>query len=188
MLFLSDSEKKAVLKLAHQAVCEAVCKNRLLHPVPQEKVFEQKCGVFVTLYVNGRLRGCIGVVEAHEPLGECIVRCAAGAATEDPRFTRMSQDEAAAVEIEVSLLAPLERMQPASIEVGKHGLVVERGGRRGLLLPQVALEHHLERERFLEETCQKAGLPREAWKDAVTQIYGFTCEIVSERGKDKRRE
>jgi uncharacterized protein (TIGR00296 family) len=90
----------------------------------------------------------------------------------------MRTEEVAESEIEVSLLSPLQRILPEEIEVGKHGLVVEQGTRRGLLLPQVAVEHHLDRERFLEETCHKAGFSRDAWKHPETAIYGFTCEIV----------
>jgi uncharacterized protein len=85
------------------------------------------------------------------------------------------------LEIEVSLLSPLEPIRPEEIEIGKHGLLVEQGGRRGLLLPQVAVEHHLGVEQFLRETSHKAGLPRDAWKAPNARIYGFTCEIVEER-------
>lgn len=132
----------------------------------------------MTLHVRGKLRGCIGVIDGREPLGESIVRCTASAALQDPRFTQMQPEEVTDSEIEVSLLSPIQRILPEQIEVGKHGLVVEQGMRRGLLLPQVAVEHRLDRERFLEETCHKAGLARDAWKNPETAIYGFTCEIV----------
>jgi len=120
------------------------------------------------------------MVDVREPLGACLVRCAVGAATEDPRFSPIRPEEMAELQIEVSLLTPLERIRPEQIEIGKHGLVVEQGLRRGLLLPQVAVEHHLDRERFLRETCLKAGLDPGAWKDAKIAIYGFTCEVVAE--------
>lgn len=177
---LSDADRKAILDLARQAVTEAVCHGRLVHPIPNAGVLERQCGVFVSLHVKGKLRGCIGVIDAREQLGESIVRCAAGAALEDPRFTRMKPEEVGDVEIEVSLMTPLELIRPEEIEIGTHGLMVEQGGRRGLLLPQVALEHNLGRERFLEETCCKAGLAREAWKSPDTKIHGFRCEIMSE--------
>jgi AmmeMemoRadiSam system protein A len=182
----SETDRQAILGLARRAIREAVCQDRLLHPVPTIEIFERRCGVFVSLHVKGRLRGCIGVVEAQEPLGASVVRCAAGAALQDPRFIRMRPDELADLEVEVSLLSPLQRIQPEEIEIGRHGLVVERGSRRGLLLPQVALEHGLDRERFLEETCLKAGLERGAWKEADTKIYGFSCEILSEPGQGIR--
>lgn len=178
MQCLSEADRKAILELARQAVEEAVCRNQLLDEIPKTGVFERRCGVFVTLHVRKRLRGCIGVIEAREPLGYSIARCAASAALEDPRFTRMVPEEMKDLEIEVSLLSALERIQPEAIEIGKHGLLVEQGFHKGLLLPQVAVEHHLERERFLQETCHKAGLRGDAWKSPETRIYGFTCEIV----------
>ena len=178
MQCLSDEDRTAILALARQALTEAVCSGRLLAPFPAEDIFSTRCGVFVTLHVRGKLRGCIGVIDGIEPLGESIVRCTASAALQDPRFTQMRAEELPDSEIEVSLLSPLRPILPEQIEVGKHGLVVQQGVRRGLLLPQVAVEHHLDRERFLEETCHKAGFSRDAWKDPETSIYGFTCEIL----------
>ena len=181
MQCLSDEERKAILALARQALTEAICNGRLLARFPTEGIFSTRCGVFVTLQVRGKLRGCIGVIDGREPLGECLIRCTASAALADPRFTQMLPEEMADSEIEVSLLSPLQRILPEEIEVGKHGLVVEQGMRRGLLLPQVAVEHRLDRERFLEETCHKAGFSRDAWKDPETTIYGFTCEILRQQ-------
>jgi AmmeMemoRadiSam system protein A len=187
MQCLSEADRKAILELARQAVAEAVCRNRLFQEIPKSEVFEQRCGVFVTLHVGGRLHGCIGVIEAKEPLGESIARCAAGAALEDPRFSRMRPEELAGLEVEVSLLSRLETIKLEEIEIGKHGLLIEQHLHRGLLLPQVAVEHHLDRERFLEETCRKAGLPGDAWKSPETRVYGFTSEIVAEE-KSRRTE
>lgn len=181
MQCLSEEERRAILALARQALTEAVCDGRLLAPFPNEGIFSTRCGVFVTLHARGKLRGCIGVIDGHEPLGESIVRCTASAALQDPRFTQMLPEEVVESEIEVSLLSPLQRILPEEIQVGKHGVVVEQGMRRGLLLPQVAMEHHLDRERFLEETCYKAGCSRDAWKNPETAIYGFTCEIVRQQ-------
>jgi AmmeMemoRadiSam system protein A len=177
---LSEADRKSILDLARQATVEAVCQKRVLEAIPDIGVFKQRCGVFVTLHAGKRLRGCIGVIEAREPLGESIARCAASAALEDPRFSPMQPEELRDLEIEVSLLSPLQRIRPEEIEVGKHGLLVEQGHHRGLLLPQVAVEHHLEREQFLRETCYKAGLPTDAWQAAETRIYCFSCEIVTE--------
>jgi AmmeMemoRadiSam system protein A len=180
MQCLSENERKAILELARRAVEEAVCHDRVLREIPKTGIFEKRGGVFVTLHVAKRLRGCIGVVEAKEPLGESIARCAVSAAREDPRFSKMRPEEIRELEIEVSLLSPLEAIDPEKIEIGKHGLLVEQGFHRGLLLPQVALEHDLDREQFLRETCHKAGLRDDAWKEPATRIYGFTCEIVSD--------
>ena len=183
MHYLSEADRKSILELARQAVVEAVCRERLPDEIPKTGVFERQCGVFVTLHTAGRLRGCIGVIEAKTNLGESIVQCASSAAREDPRFSPIEPEELPELEIEVSLLSPLHRIQHDEIEIGKHGLMVEQGFRRGLLLPQVAVEHHLEREQFLKETCHKAGLAGDAWKAPDTRIYGFTCEIL---GEDKR--
>jgi uncharacterized protein len=180
MPYLSEADGKAILDLARQAVVEAVCRDRLLESIPKTGVFDQQCGVFVTLHVGKRLRGCIGVIEAKDPLGESIVRCAGSAALMDPRFGPVRPEEIENLEIEVSLLSSLFPIKPEEIEIGRHGLLMEQGFRRGLLLPQVAVEHHLNREQFLRETCHKAGLPTDAWKSAETGIYGFTCEIINE--------
>jgi AmmeMemoRadiSam system protein A len=174
---LSEDERKAALELARRAVQEAVCRNQPIREIPTTGAFERRCGVFVTLHVAKKLHGCIGVIEPKERLGESIAHCAASAALEDPRFEKMRPEELKELEIEISLLSVLERIQPEEIEIGRHGLLIEQNTRRGLLLPQVAVEHQLSRERFLQETCHKAGLPEDAWKSAETRIYGFTCEI-----------
>jgi AmmeMemoRadiSam system protein A len=177
---LSENDRDNILALTRQAVTEAVTQKRLLCEIPENDLFELPCGVFVTLHVAGKLRGCIGVIQPKEPLGGSIARCAFSAALEDPRFSPMQSEELPKLEIEISLLSPLERIHPDQIEIGKHGLLAEQGFRRGLLLPQVAVEYHLGREEFLAETCHKAGLPVDAWKAPDTRIYGFTCEIVAE--------
>ena len=110
MQSLCDEERKAILELARQGVVEAVCHARPVHPIPHEGIFARRCGVFVTLHVRGRLRGCIGVIEAREPLGESLVRCAGSAALEDPRFPPMRPEESSEVQIEVSLLSELQRI------------------------------------------------------------------------------
>jgi AmmeMemoRadiSam system protein A len=178
MPFLSEDEKQKILELARQSLRAAVCHHRALEGIPTNGVFGLTCGVFVSLHVGGKLRGCIGMVEPSEPLGTCIAECAASAALHDPRFSPMRAGEVESMEIEVSVLSPPQVIRPDEIEIGKHGLLIEQGARRGLLLPQVATEHGLDRERFLEETCKKAGLARDAWKSGETRIYGFTCEIV----------
>jgi AmmeMemoRadiSam system protein A len=141
---------------------------------------QQAAGVFVTLHRRGKLRGCVGQIESCGPLGEILERCAVAAAEDDPRFPRVEPGEVPELEIEISLLSALEPIEPAAIEIGRHGLVVQRGARRGLLLPQVAAERHWQWPRFVEETCVKAGLPRDAWKDPSAQIFAFTTEVFSE--------
>ena len=177
---LSEEDRKAILELARQGVLHAVSHERPLSIFPTGGVFAERRGLFVTLHVAKKLRGCIGIIEPATNLGEMLARCAADAALHDPRFSRMRAEEMDALEIEVSLLSPIEPIHPEVVEIGTHGLLVERGTRRGLLLPQVAVEHRLSREQFLAETCTKAGLPRDAWKEPETKLYGFRCEIIAE--------
>jgi AmmeMemoRadiSam system protein A len=143
-------------------------------------IFGERRGVFVTLRNSARLRGCIGVVEADTPLGDSVARCAAGAALQDPRFAPMRVTDLSHLQIEISLLSQPEPIDINAIEIGRHGLIIVSGERRGLLLPQVAIEHGLNREQFLSETCRKAHLLRDAWRDARTQILGFTCEVFAD--------
>jgi AmmeMemoRadiSam system protein A len=180
MPFLSEADRLSLLALARRAIADAVSLQQSAGAIPQNGVFAEKRGVFVTLHARGRLRGCIGVIEAFEPLGESITRCAANAALRDPRFPPVRAEEVPELQIELSLLSPLEPILPENIEIGIHGLLISQGPKRGLLLPQVALEHRLGREQFLETTCRKAGLDAKAWKEPETQIRGFTCEVFAE--------
>lgn len=138
--------------------------------------------MFVTIHVYGKLRGCIGVIEGREPLRAMIVHCATSAAFHDSRFPALRVDELSGLQIEISVLSELMPIVPDKIEIGTHGLMVDSAHRHGLLLPQVAVEHHLTREEFLEETCRKAGLPRDAWRKPETQLSAFTCEVFHENG------
>ena len=177
---LSEAERRSALQLARIAVVETVSHRKLPDATPRDGIFAERHGVFVTLHVRGRLQGCIGVVEADEPLGDAIVRCAASAALEDTRFVPMKAEQLGDLAIEISLLSPLAPISPDAIEIGRHGLLIVLHAQRGILLPQVAIEHRLTRELFLEETCRKAGLRREAWRDPEACIFGFTCEVFSE--------
>ena len=177
---LSESDRLGLLKLARQAITEAVSRGQILTDIPSGGIFSQYRGVFVTLQVGKRLRGCIGVVEPEEPLGDSMVRCAASAALQDSRFPSVRPDELGDLQIEISLLSPPLPIRIEEIEIGRHGLLISQGRQRGLLLPQVAVGHHLSVEQFLAETCRKAQLPAEAWRDADTVICGFTCEIFSD--------
>ena len=180
MPFLSEADRRSLLELARRAVTEAVSFHTPAGGVPRTGLFAERRGVFVTLHVRGRLRGCIGVIEAYEPLGEAVAKCAAGAALHDPRFSPVRAEEVPNLQIEISLLSPPELILPENIEIGTHGLLISRGAKRGLLLPQVAVEHKLGRQQFLEETCRKAGLPADAWQAPETQICGFFCEVFFE--------
>jgi uncharacterized protein len=180
MRSLSEFEQHELLKLARDTIVEAVCRDGLPRYLRNDGVFGERCGVFVTLHVFQRLRGCIGVVDAHEPLGSSIVRCAASAALSDPRFPRLCAEELPDLSIELSLLSVPAPIRPDALELGRHGLLVRNEAFRGLLLPQVAVEHHFTTEQFLAETCRKAGLPPTAWQLPDTEILAFTCQILSE--------
>jgi len=184
---LSEQESRSLLEWARQAIVLAVTESQLPASIPKDGIFGERRGVFVTLHVCGRLRGCIGVIESQEPLGESIVRCAAGAALRDPRFSPLREEELEELEIEISLLSPAEPIRPDQIEIGRHGLLIAYEKQRGLLLPQVATEHRFNRTQFLEEACRKAGLPRQAWNQDDVQVLGFTCEVFSE-GRRRSKE
>lgn len=179
---LSEDDRHALLEFARQCVQAAV--TRTTNPlVPSATVLDRRCGIFVTLHVRDKLRGCIGVIEADESLRASIPHCAASAALHDPRFTPMRAEELPDLQIEISLLSPPAPIRPEEIEIGRHGLIVAKDRHRGLLLPQVAVEHSLDREEFLAETCRKAGLSRDAWKSGPLQIMGFTCEVFSDHSE-----
>jgi uncharacterized protein len=180
MLYLSEADRQNLLLLARKAIVDAVTRRELPDSIPLEGIFAERRGVFVTLHVRGELRGCIGTTERDEPLGDGVVRCAASAALHDPRFPPMRADELDELRIEISVLSPVTPIEVEDIEIGRHGLVISDGEHRGLLLPQVAVEHHLSREQFLGETCRKAGLSRETWRLGSTRIGGFTCEVFGE--------
>jgi AmmeMemoRadiSam system protein A len=177
---LSESGRQALLDLARQAVTEAVSRAQILADIPCGGIFSQRRGVFVTLRIGKRLRGCIGVVEPEEPLGDSVVRSASSAALQDSRFPAVRPDELSDLQIEISLLSPPLPIRPDEIEIGRHGLLIARGHQHGLLLPQVAVEHHLSAGQFLAETCRKAQLPPDAWREADTNVFGFTCEIFAD--------
>jgi uncharacterized protein len=180
MPYLSEVDGRELLVLARKAIVEAVTRGELPKTIPHEGVFGERRGVFVTLHARGELRGCIGTTENDEPLGEATIRCAASAALHDPRFPPMRSEELGELSIEISVLSQLAPIRPEEIEIGRHGLVVSDENHRGLLLPQVAPEHGLNRDQFLAETCRKARLPQEAWRWPSTRIQGFTCEVFSD--------
>jgi AmmeMemoRadiSam system protein A len=141
---------------------------------------DRRAGVFVSLHKRDALRGCIGHIEPDQPLSRAVSSSAIAAASTDPRFDPVTPDEMRELQIEVSILGLLERVARADeIEIGRHGLLVERGWNRGLLLPQVAVEWGWDAEAFLSQTCHKAGLPLDAWRAAAT-IWRFEAEVFSE--------
>ncbi|MCU1243195.1 MAG: hypothetical protein JWO71_3921 [Candidatus Acidoferrum typicum] len=179
MLFLCNSDRESLLCLARLAVTEVVSRGQILGEIPADGIFSERRGVFVSLHIGKRLRGCIGVVDPQETLGKSIVRCASGASLRDPRFPAVRIEELRLLHIEISLLSALFAIRVEEIEIGKHGLLIWRGSQRAVLLPQVAVRHRLNAEQFLAETCKKAQLAPDAWRDPEANVFGFTCEIFS---------
>jgi AmmeMemoRadiSam system protein A len=137
-------------------------------------------GAFVTVHHRGALRGCIGHIEADQALVRVVAQCAVSACSMDPRFSPVVADELRDIDVELSLLGPLEPINgPAEIEIGRHGLLVARDRSRGLLLPQVATEWKWDAVTFLAQTCRKAGLPADAWK-AGASIWRFEAEVFGD--------
>jgi AmmeMemoRadiSam system protein A len=179
---IAPAERQALLRLARDAIVAHVTGTS----APATEVCDAAVrpgAVFVSLHCRGDLRGCIGHIEADEPLGRVIARCAVGASSSDPRFPPVDASELPTLDLELSVMSPLEPIAgPGDIEVGRHGLVVEQGRHRGLLLPQVASEWKWDRETFLAQTCHKAGLPRDAWKQGA-KIWRFEAEVFREVGE-----
>jgi len=180
MIMTSEADRQLLLQLARDAIACHVA--RLAAPVPTPSpVFERRAGVFVSLHKGEMLRGCIGHIQPDQALAQVVPSSAVAAASSDPRFAPVTIDELAALEIEVSIMGDLEAIQgPDEIEIGRHGVLVEQGWHRGLLLPQVATDWSWNAETFLAQTCHKAGLPLNAWKSGAA-IWRFEAEVFSER-------
>jgi len=150
-------------------------------PVPESPALLARSGVFVTLHKEGALRGCIGNFTSEAPLYENIVEMARASAFSDPRFDPLSAHELSDIEIEISVLSPMREIEDVTeIEVGRHGIYIQKGYARGVLLPQVATENNFDRQTFLEHTCMKAGLAPSCWKEGAT-ISIFEAEIFGEK-------
>ncbi len=174
----STQERNVLLRFAHESI-RAHLHGRNFDPPEPPAHLTEKRGAFTTLHIGGRLRGCIGYIVAMNPLYLTVIETAAAAAFEDPRFIPLRETEASLLQIEISVLSPLAPIVPEEVEIGKHGLMISHHGHRGLLLPQVPIEWGWDRERFLAETCRKAGLPINAWQRGAT-IEAFTAEVFSE--------
>ena len=174
---LQDSDKAALLRLARETILRRL-RDEPLPALPCGSTLEQRCGAFVSLHRKGTLRGCIGLVMPVKPLNEVIREMALSAAFGDPRFKPLREEELADLDIEISVLTPLQQIDdPAMIDVGRHGLMIVKGRHSGLLLPQVAIEYGWDREAFLDNTCLKAGLEPGAWRDPDATIYTFAADV-----------
>lgn len=174
---LTPEEKGELLQLARSSIETFLLQNRLPYYHPQNSKFLEKKGAFVTLKKRGRLRGCIGFINPFLPLYQTVTQAAVYATCKDQRFLPLSPHELKDVEIEISILSPLKKIDdPQLVEIGKHGLLISKGDKSGLLLPQVAVENHWSRKTFLEQACLKAGLPPNAWKMGA-DIFIFEATI-----------
>lgn len=189
---LTLDQGRLLVQLARQAIATALETGEVLSPpedVPDQ--LKMPCGVFVTLrqklVEEKLLRGCIGVVLPIKPLVEATIESALNAAFRDPRFPPLTRDEFPQVTVEVSVLTPPQLLQvsdpreyPAHIRIGRDGLLVEADWQRGLLLPQVAVEHGFDAVTFLEQTCLKAGLSKDAWRRGDVKVFVFQAQVFEE--------
>jgi AmmeMemoRadiSam system protein A len=176
----SQDERRQLLALARKAIAVAFSKAELNLTPPNEHLAEKR-GAFTTLHIGEDLRGCVGYVFPQYSLYRTVAETATAAAFDDPRFPPLGEEEFVQLQFEISVLSPLQLIDPEDVEVGKHGLVITYGSRRGLLLPQVPIEHRWDREMFLQQTCVKAGVPADAWQHGA-KLEGFTAEIFSDEG------
>ncbi len=183
---LTVDQQKKLLALARVTIYEALQGKRA--PVPDmetdfnEEIFSEKRGAFVTLHSKGRLRGCIGYIIGVKNIPETIIDMAMASAFRDPRFPSLTMKEYSGIDIEISVLSPIETVCDVSeIVVGRDGLIITHGTRNGLLLPQVATEYCWDVSQFLEHTCYKAGLPGNAWSNPATKIEKFSAQVFSEK-------
>ena len=179
---ISENEATVLLNIARDTIVHLVNKQDY-RPVPrEEKALNERSGCFVTIKQDGALRGCIGSFQSERPLFQEVSGMAAAAASKDPRFHPLEVAELDNFSLEISILSPLHKIEEIEeIEVGTHGIYLERNFSRGVLLPQVASEQNWDRTTFLQQTCLKAGLPKNAWQSHDTEIYIFSAQIIKEK-------
>lgn len=183
---VSPERQHLLLALVRQTIERRLGIDGSGTPVDPDEPFygKEEFGSFVTLHRQGNLRGCIGYIQPVAPLKEQIRMCAVAAAFQDPRFQPVTAAEWPDVDLEISLLfppVPVEKLE--DIEIGRDGLIVSAGMRKGLLLPQVAADYGWDRETFLEETCRKAGLPEDKWREEGTLVERFAAFVFGESGQ-----
>ena len=175
----SNEERALLLRLAHDSILSALEHREIPLDPPTAHLAEPR-GAFTSLYLHGELRGCVGYVLPVSPVYRAVADTARAAAFEDTRFYPVTLQEAPDLQIELSILSPPQPIPAESVEIGRHGLLISMSGYRGLLLPQVPVEHNWDRLTFLEQTCRKAGLPMNAWQKGAT-IEAFTAEVFGEK-------
>jgi len=178
----SPAERSLLLRIAHESIAAAL-ENSKPPLLPPSGHLAEPRGVFTTLYSKGELRGCVGYVFPVMPLCQAVGETARAAAFDDNRFYPVTSQEVPELKISLSVLSPLQLIRPEEVEVGRHGLMVSLAGYKGLLLPQVPMEHHWDRITFLEQTCRKAGLPSDAWQRGAT-LEAFSAEVFGDKGAE----
>jgi len=184
---LNHQQKKRLLEIARDSINTYLQTGKKMELSETDPMLKQEMGAFVTLNKHGELRGCIGNLLAREPLYLTVKNMAVEAAVDDPRFPALSLSELKDIEIEISVLSPLRKVDSADkIELGKHGVLVRQGYQSGVFLPQVATETGWSKEEFLNNLCaHKAGLAQGAWKEKNTELYIFSAEVFSEKEEEK---
>jgi len=178
---LNDQEQEILLSIARQAIIDQVRTGQYEVEPREEKSLNFRSGCFVSIKQNGKLRGCIGNFQSELPLFTEVAEMAVSSATKDPRFYPMRDADLDNFRLEISVLSPLEKIEDIEeVVVGKHGIYLEKSFHRGVLLPQVAVEHNWDRKTFLMQTCIKAGLPTDAWRTEDAEIYIFSAQIFAE--------
>src|SRR5579864_683941 len=175
----SAEERALLLRLAHESIVSALEDRELPLDPPSPHLAEPR-GAFTTLHLRGELRGCVGYVMAKFSVYRTVAETARAAAFDDNRFPPVALREARELQVELSILSMPAPIRAEELEIGRHGLLVSLHGNRGLLLPQVPVEHNWDRVTFLEQTCRKAGLPRDAWEKGAA-IEAFTAEVFGEK-------
>lgn len=177
---LEEAARRELLALSRATLEDHLATGRIPEWDPVDPALRRRSGAFVSLHKGEELRGCIGMLSEDHELFRTVQRCTISAALEDSRFRPVTLEEVPELSIEISVLSPLRRITDVRIiEVGRHGLVVTLGNQRGLLLPQVATQYHWDRGTFLSQTCRKAGLPLNAWRNPNVVIHVFEAQVFS---------
>jgi len=179
-MVISSDDQRRLIDLAHRAL-EARVRHADLPEIDGALAPDVRHGAFVSIFHDGALRGCLGRLNSQLPIARLVAQLAQAVADSDPRFDRVTLQELAGISLEISVLTHEREIESVDeIEIGKHGLIVEHGTSRGLLLPQVAEEHGWDRDTFLDHTCLKAGLGADAWRRGA-RIFVFEAEVFGER-------
>lgn len=174
---LPEGAQRALLSYARKAIQEHLTRGQLTTSPPEEPELSEAHAVFVTLEMDGKLRGCMGQPDADGPLHEAVANMAIAAATQDPHFSALELSDLRYTELEISVLSPHQSITPEQIELGTHGLYIASGPKRAIILPQVARDQGWTLKRYLEELTTRAGLKRRAWEDPKVSLRAFTAQV-----------